>query len=122
LPSNDQRITAPGALEIFVLYGEDFFVGMKWIPNADRLGCGAVRSCHHNGVGILEEDQDRKAQLIFRQRVPVQPRAFNSSAKLFNQFDEMGGGQGAPVENGTVLESLYFRLISSAYPKSDQAG
>src|SRR5262245_13379465 len=112
----------PGALEIFVLYGEDLFAGMKWIPNADRLGCGAVSSCHHNGVGILEEDQDRKAQLIFRQGVPVQPHAFNSNAKLFNQFDEMGGGQGAAVENSAVPESLYFRLISSAYSKLDQAG
>ena len=91
LPRNDQRITSPGALEILAPHGEDFAVAVEWVPDADRIGCGAVGSRHRDRVGIFEENEDRIAEAAFRQPVPIEPCAFGSNSKIADQFDEAGG-------------------------------
>src|SRR5260370_21153597 len=91
LRRNEERITTPGALEIVAPHGEGFAVAVEWVPDADRLGRGAVRSRHRDRVGIFEENEDRIAELAARQPVPIEPRAFGSNPKITNQFNEVGG-------------------------------
>src|SRR5205823_4909441 len=97
-------------------------VAMERVPDADRLGCGAVRSRYHDRVGIFEENEDRIAELAFRQRVPIEPRAFGLNAKLANQFDQTRAGQDVTVKNGPEPKRLDFRIASAAYAQPGQAG
>jgi hypothetical protein len=119
---NEERITAPGVLEILAPHGEDFTVAVEWVPDADRLGCGAVRSRHRDRVGIFEENEDRIVELAVRQPVPIEPLAFGSNPEIANQFDEAGGWEGVAVKYSTAPERLDFRIVSVAYAQPDQAG
>ena len=105
-----ERGAGPGALQILARQEEGLAVPEHRVGDSHLLRPVAADPDQHDGVLVVEQQQDRMAERGVPQALPIEPNAFGAQPEFPGQLDEARHRQAVSLDQVAAADGADFRI------------
>jgi hypothetical protein len=107
---NHERRAAPGALQILARQEKRLAVPEHRVGDGHLLRPVAPDTDQHDGVLVVEQQQDRMAERGVPQTLPIEPHAFGAQPEFPGQLDEARHRQAVSLDQVAAANGADFGI------------